>query len=134
MTMRTVRRLMVAAVLPLVFVCPGLLRGDEAEVEAVQAVEALGGEVIRDEKSQGKPVTGVILDFSAVTDQRLEELVKFRHLRHLSLAGTQVTDAGMKHLAKLKNLQSLTLGIKVTGAGLKELRKALPDCQISLSG
>jgi hypothetical protein len=42
-----------------------------------------------------------------------------------------VTDAGLKELAGLKSLQSLDLSrTKVTDAGLKELQKALPDCEI----
>jgi len=43
-----------------------------------------------------------------------------------------VTDAGLKELAGLKSLQSLDLFIThVTDAGIKELQKALPGCQIS---
>ena len=50
----------------------------------------------------------------------------------LDLAGTQVTDAGLKELAGLKILHALYLGgTRVTDAGLKELRKALPGCEIS---
>jgi internalin A len=38
------------------------------------------------------------------------------------LAWTQITDAGLKELAALKNLQTLNLnGTQITDAGLKEL-------------
>ncbi|HSQ57533.1 MAG TPA: hypothetical protein VLM40_17560, partial [Gemmata sp.] len=39
----------------------------------------------------------------------------------LSLVDTSVTDVGLKHLAELKNLSSLTLGQGATDAGLEEL-------------
>ena len=44
----------------------------------------------------------------------------------------QVTDVGVKELAALQNLNVLTLsGTKVTDAGVKELQKALPKCEIA---
>jgi hypothetical protein len=42
-----------------------------------------------------------------------------------------VTDEGLKELAPLKNLTILDLlGTAVTDAGVKELQKALPKCEI----
>ena len=42
-----------------------------------------------------------------------------------------VTDASLKDLATLKNLTGVTLhGTKVTDAGVTELQKALPNCNI----
>jgi len=44
---------------------------------------------------------------------------------------TQITDAGLKELAKLQKLGYLDLyNTKVTKAGVAELKKALPDCII----
>ena len=44
----------------------------------------------------------------------------------------QITDAGLVHLKGLANLQGLTLGgTQVTVAGVAELQKALPNCEIS---
>ena len=49
----------------------------------------------------------------------------------LDLSRTQVTDAGLKHLAGLTNLQSLHLhNTQVTDAGVAKLRTALPACDI----
>ena len=49
----------------------------------------------------------------------------------VNLSHTQVTDAGLVHLAGLTNLEVLYLyGTQVTDAGLDELRKALPNCKI----
>ena len=48
------------------------------------------------------------------------------------LDGTQVTDAGLKHLTGLTKLQALNLGsTQVTDAGVNTLQQALPNCQIS---
>jgi hypothetical protein len=43
----------------------------------------------------------------------------------------KVTDAGLKELAVLKDLQTLTLtNTKVTDDGVKALKAALPKCKI----
>jgi hypothetical protein len=43
-----------------------------------------------------------------------------------------MTDEGLKELAALKNLTSLDIGnTQVTGEGIKELQKALPNCKIT---
>jgi hypothetical protein len=88
--------------------CPSSsARADDAEDRAVAFVEKLGGTVTRDAKAPGKPVVRV------------------------SLALKKVTDAELKNLAALKNLTALGLiRTKLTGAGLKELQKALPKCNI----
>jgi hypothetical protein len=50
----------------------------------------------------------------------------------LDLSKTAVTDAGLKELASLKNLQELVLSnTKVTQDGANLLQKALPACKIS---
>jgi hypothetical protein len=55
-------------------------RADEAEDKAVKAIEELSGRITRDEKAKGKPIFSV------------------------TLIGPNVTDAGLKHLAALKQL------------------------------
>jgi hypothetical protein len=50
----------------------------------------------------------------------------------LCLNETKVTEAGLKELKGLTNLQYLDLrDTQVTEAGLKELREALPKCRIA---
>jgi serine/threonine protein kinase/Leucine-rich repeat (LRR) protein len=57
-----------------------------------------------------------------VTDAGLKELAGLKQLQWLNLVGTLVTDAGLKELAGLKQLQWLSLvRSRVTDAGLKEL-------------
>jgi len=50
---------------------------------------------------------------------------------HLYFGHSQITDVGLKELAKMKNLGSLELDkTQVTDAGVAELQKALPSCDI----
>src|SRR5947208_10389805 len=108
------RTMLVGAVM-LLACLSGAARADEAS--AVEAVEKLGGKVTRDDKLPGKPVIGVNLNHSKVTDASLKELKDLKQLTTLILTGTQVTDAGLKELADLKQLTSLNLGYtKVTDA------------------
>jgi hypothetical protein len=45
---------------------------------------------------------------------------------------TKITDVGLKELAKLTQLKRLYLrNTKVTKAGVAELQKALPNCNIT---
>jgi hypothetical protein len=57
-----------------------------------------------------------------VTDAGLKHLRGLKQLTQLDLTGTRVTDAGMKELVHLRNLTSLDLSsTQVTDAGLKEV-------------
>ena len=68
---------------------------------------------------------------TSVTDAGVKELAPLKKLTTLSLIGTQVTDVGLKELAAFKGLTELSLfGTQVTTRGVKELQKALPRCQI----
>lgn len=99
-------RLLPCGMLMWVLLAPAPARADEAEDRAAAFVEKLGGTVIRDTTRPGKPVVTV------------------------TLSGN-VTDAGPKELAAMKGLRKLYLiRTKVTAGGLKELRKALPACEI----
>ena len=52
-------------------------------------------------------------------------------VRRLSLFNIQITDTGLKEVAKLQQLTTLYLrGTQVTKAGGAELKKALPNCKI----
>jgi internalin A len=98
------------------------VRADDAEDTAVAFVEKLGGNILRDEKAPGKPVVWVLMAGTKMTDAGLKELAPLKNLTTLNLTSTQVSDAGLKALAPLKNLTTLVLtGTEVTDAGLKNL-------------
>jgi internalin A len=96
--------------------------GQADEAAAVKAIEKLGGNVTVDAKRPGKPVVGVSLFFTQVTDAGLKELRELKSLTELDLGFTAVTDVGLKELKELKSLQTLDLSrTKVTDAGLKAI-------------
>jgi Leucine-rich repeat (LRR) protein len=70
---------------------------------------------------------------AGVSDKALEPLRGLINLRSLIIDGTKVTDAGLESLKGLKNLQRLSVGPKVSGAGVAELRRALPQLKVTLS-
>src|SRR5271170_2244333 len=88
-----------------------LRAADDAEDKVVAFVKQLGGSVKRDDKAEGKPVRSVDLpNRTKVTDAELKELAALKQLQSLRLYGcNNVTDAGLQELAALKQLQSLTL-------------------------
>ncbi len=129
------------------------------QARAIAEIEKVGGRVIADEKSPGKPVTDVLLDDakdadpvlaslkglpqlqalelarSHVTDAGLENLRGMSRLRYLWLSGTQISDAGLEHLKALNELKSLYLdGTKVTDAGLRHLKALSQLRYLNLSG
>ena len=64
-------------------------------------------------------------------DEHLKYLDAFPALTLLSLAHTQVSDAGVVYLKRLRNLKRISLlDTQVTTAGVRELREALPQVQI----
>ena len=99
------RTMLVGAVM-LLACLSGAARADEAS--AVKAVEKLGGKVTRDDKLPGKPVIGVVLNRTRVTDASLKELKDLKQLTHLNL-----------------------IHVKVTDDGVADLQKALPGCKIT---
>ncbi len=84
----------------------------QAEYKAVKFVKKLGGEIERDNKSNGKPVIRVTFRRSGegeLIDAGLKELAGFKQLQALDLSSTNVTGAGLKELKNLTNLTELDL-------------------------
>ena len=70
-------------------------------------------------------VTRLVLnDTKKVTDAGLKEVAKLRQLKGLYLEGTDITDAGLKEVTKLKQLNFLALNLtQITDLGLKGVAK-----------
>lgn len=62
------------------------------------------------------------LSGTAVTDEGMKEIARFKTIDELDISKTAVGDAGLKEIAKLTKLHTLSLAeTKVTDDGLKEL-------------
>jgi len=100
----------------------------DQEEQAVSAILKLGGKVERDENLPGRPVVGVDLRITNITDSDLKNLKGLKGLQVLDLSRNEITDAGLKNLQELKGLQMLRLSATpITAAGLKDLKQALPE-------
>ena len=76
-------------------------------------------------KAYFEKVTRLILNGTKkVTDAGLKGVAKLKQLKGLYLEGTEITDAGLKEVAKLKQLNFLALNLtQITDTGLKEVAK-----------
>jgi Leucine-rich repeat (LRR) protein len=103
--------------------------GDEV---AATWVESVGGKLVRDAKTDGRPIIEVDLAFKkGVTNDGLKNLAGCKNIKSLNLFfDEKITDEGMKHLKELKTLEVLTLtNTGIGDAGLTELKdlKSLKD-------
>ena len=95
--------------------------GQEA---TVQALEKLGGLIIRDEKAPGKPVIEVrFMEEVRLPDEAFKHLQALPKLTSLSLGRSEVNTAWMAQLAGLTNLRSLHLTDQETDAALLHIGK-----------
>jgi len=94
---------------------------------AVAIVEDLKGRVTFDQSRPEKPLIGIDLNKTRVTDSDLAILQGLTTLRTLNLYGTSITDAGMSQMSGLTGLQTLHLShTAITDAGLRNLQQ-LPN-------
>ncbi|MGO9114084.1 MAG: hypothetical protein ACLP9L_33125 [Thermoguttaceae bacterium] len=104
--------------------------------EVARAIEKLGGRVWWDFASRHEAsfLSEVIyVDFSGekVEDEALQSLNQLTHLARLNLNNSEITDSQLRHLKGLAQLRWLELEApRVTDEAVKELRRALPNCQI----
>ncbi len=106
-----------------------LPRATAGQEEAIAAIKKLGGKVMIDNKRDGKPVVGVDLSDTKVTDADLALLKQLPDLQLLRLAVTGVTGDGLEHLKGLKKLDFLVLErTKITDKSLARL-KVIPSLQ-----
>jgi hypothetical protein len=67
-------------------------------------------------------IAHLILDENPITNEGLKELATLKQLRTLSLKNTEISDDGMIHVKELKFLSTIYLSkTKVTDIGLHEL-------------
>jgi hypothetical protein len=77
-------------------------------------------------------IADLYLYIEGVRDAELWFLRNFNKLKGLWIESDSITDAGLKHLAKLSGLRTLDLyGTEVSEEGAAELREALPRCKIT---
>ncbi|MCS6850257.1 MAG: hypothetical protein NZ700_03690 [Gemmataceae bacterium] len=105
-----------------------------AGLKGLQSLDLLGTRVT---DAGLKELAGLKLKELYIPDQARTDLGLKHYLAavepptRLYLSSWRLTDAGLKELAGLKGLQSLDLSeTPVTDAGVAELQKALPGCQI----
>ena len=107
------------------------------EVEAIAALKKLGGTLIHVDNNPKKPVQSVYLPGGKVTDADLKYVATLPQIEVLKLDGaTKITDAGLKELTGLKHLKDLGLGsTQVTDAGLKPViaHKGLANLNLSFT-
>src|SRR5579859_4324318 len=81
---------------------------EKAEQEAIRQVEKAGGEISRGKNRSGGPVLG--LNFAdKCRDRDMTVIAHIRSLSWLILSESKITDASLKHLIGLKQLQALAL-------------------------
>jgi hypothetical protein len=77
---------------------------------------------------------GLVLADTKVTNAGLKEIAKLKNLDRLNLNNTKITDAGLKEIANLLGLATLHLAhTQVTDAGLKEIAPLKNLTNIDLS-
>jgi hypothetical protein len=131
----------IVALLLLKALFPGC--GKFGQDRAIAEITQAGGHVQVDENAPGRPVvrvdleglkrTGFVIthlgdDGLASLRPHLESLPRLRYLRITSMA--RISDAGLRHLEGLTQLETLELYGFITEAGVERLRKKLPNVRI----
>ena len=106
--------------------------------EAVDAIANMGGEAIDfDQRAMHKfyvlfkPTSSVEWPQLSLTDEKLPQVCRLQNIWYMSVEDAPISDAGLKHLHGLNRLRRLGLTrTHVTAAGVAELQKALPNCEI----
>jgi hypothetical protein len=151
----------------LCIMCARLANLAARQRDAVTAIKAIHGQVCYDVDYPGYTATffktylrrwlardytddvvAVSFLIGGNSNDALVHLRSFKRLRELYIDGEQVTDAGLRQLSGLTELQELDIGgpvrafssrvgyrelpFLVTDVGVAELQKALPNCRISV--
>ena len=80
-----------------------------------------------------KSLEDLALYGTQIGDPGMQRIRKLDNLRFLGLSGTRVSDASVSALSALGNLEQLNLErTRISTAGVEALRKALPNCTITV--
>ncbi len=91
--------------------------------QAIIRVAKLGGRTAPPAPTPSERVLLIDLSGTQASDADLRLLLALPELQHLDLSGTKITDDGLKHVAAMKDLSSLKLNkTALTCAGLGQLR------------
>src|SRR5262249_8739177 len=82
---------------------------DDGEQQALATIARLRGRIVRDDSKPGRPVVTLSLGSTNATDAHMKEITGLLELQTLDLSGTKVTDTGLKELSGFKQLRSLDL-------------------------
>ncbi len=119
---------------------PGSLRAivpgeRDLEYSAAVAGATFGDAELEKLSAAGKDLIWLDLSRTRITDAGLKALEKMPNLQHLDLRGTAVGDAGLDALAPLHDLRTLGLyGTAVTDAGLPALQRVSGLRQLYVGG
>lgn len=109
----------------------------KVQLDSEKAIQKAGGILMSDQSH----LTGIELTRNSdFTDTELKKLegplnVWKDSLTDINLAGTGISDLGLKSLSSLHKLKTLDVrGTKVTSAGATELKRLIPGIQIKLTG
>src|SRR5262245_6023642 len=117
----------------------GTIHSGESESEALAALTPFGAVATNDRSQPGSPIVRLVFPPNTpkkMSDDDLVHLQGLPRLRSLDLGAQPLTDAGLKQIAALTDLQELNLNWnKVTPAGVISLVKSRPGLQrLELSG
>jgi hypothetical protein len=103
---------------------------DEPNTDILKSLKALGAKVSQRKRDDGATFTSVFMierrfDHFEVTDDVMKKLARIQDINSLTILSSQVTDVGIGEVLALKNLQSLTFECSqrsnVTGKTLDKL-------------
>ena len=78
-----------------------------------------------------EPLHELNLAEEVVSDTALRDLSRLPHIKRLHLSGGAITDAGLRYVARCKDLEVVTLRrTKVSPQGVARLRRQLPSCLV----
>ena len=106
-----------------------------AEKQAIKQVEESGGRVLKISAADDSREVSFYLSSKPIGDAQLANINSISNIIWLNLAGTEITDASLKQIARLPQLKKLHLErTKIGDNGLKHLKGASQLTYLNLYG